>query len=861
MPGLPSVQSEDMSRIQTLQDILAVLAVSTGGGAEPRPFSEAPAGPTETGAAPNPTQSTDRAAALAADQSAPLEVLRPTLTPFELSSAAARSFRETPAARVAGPAGEALDQLVAALAARGFRASRAPLGEPVTAPEALDLLVLVAPPATDREALGALFQQAQACREALQRSHGRLAAIVELDGGFGLEPERSRPILNPLSRGLAGLVKTAALEWPEIDIRVLDAVDAAREPEFLARALICEGPAELGLTEAGDDARQIRLTRQPKPPAEPIALAATDTILVTGGAKGVTAAVVRELAAAGPAHFVLLGRSPEPGIEEPWLVGVEDDATIKRRLMEHGGLRSPRELGAAARRVRGAREIRATIAAVQAAGATVEYRSCDVRDTAGLSALIEDIEASRGPISGFVHGAGVLADRLIADKTPEDLDFVLGTKLDALPALLERLEGLRLLLMFSSSTARFGRRGQSDYAIANEALNGLVAQALTRREGLRAISACWGPWAGGMVDAGLADLFRTEGVELIPTGQGARRIARELATPAASELVLLGHGSSWSTTHLDGPREGADVDRSATPDPELTLVDTRALSVAAIPVLRSHVINGRAVVPMALMIEWLAHGALHAQPGLVFTGLDELQVLSGIKLEPESEATLGIHAGELEHDSRGLSVAVELRSEGLRALPTLHARARVRLADSVAEPAEDPLELPLGGPGPEPKEIYQRILFHGPELEAIDAIERCSADGLTATVRTAPRPEAWMTEPTRRDWIADPLVLDAAFQAMIVWAVETAGVPSLPTGLGRYEQFCERLPEGTLQLVIRVTETRDQAACADIDIRATTGEAAGRLLARITRYDCVMDSSLAGAFARRELVSEGSRRA
>ena len=139
--------------------------------------------------------------------------------------------------------------------------------------------------------------------------------------------------------------------------------------------------------------------------------------------------------------------------------------------------------------------------------------------------------------------------------------------------------------------------------------------------------------------------------------------------------------------------------------------------------------------------------------------------------------------------------------------------------------------------------------------------ERIEAAGHVLADRMIVRDERDQIAAHLRDWIADPLVLDAAFQAMIVWAVETAGVPSLPTGLGRYEQFCERLPEGTLQLVIRVTETRDQAACADIDIRATTGEAAGRLLARITRYDCVMDSSLAGAFARRELVSEGSRRA
>ena len=39
------------------------------------------------------------------------------------------------------------------------------------------------------------------------------------------------------------------------------------------------------------------------------------------------------------------------------------------------------------------------------------------------------------------------------------------------------------------------------------------------------------------------------------------------------------------------------------------------------PVLRSHVIKGHPVLPTAIIIEWLAHGALHANPGWRFTAL------------------------------------------------------------------------------------------------------------------------------------------------------------------------------------------------------------------------------------------------
>ena len=50
----------------------------------------------------------------------------------------------------------------------------------------------------------------------------------------------------------------------------------------------------------------------------------------------------------------------------------------------------------------------------------------------------------------------------------------------------------------------------------------------------------------------------------------------------------------------------------------------RALSLDNHPVLAAHVIDGRAVLPMALTVEWLAHAALHGNPGLAFHGLDNL---------------------------------------------------------------------------------------------------------------------------------------------------------------------------------------------------------------------------------------------
>ena len=105
-----------------------------------------------------------------------------------------------------------------------------------------------------------------------------------------------------------------------------------------------------------------------------------------------------------------------------------------------------------------------------------------------------------------MHGAGVLADKFILDKTAEQFNSVFDTKVSGLRNILSELDlpRLKLLALYSSSTARFGRTGQCDYAMANEVLN-KTARLLERRlPDCRVASFNWGPWDGGMVNDGLA---------------------------------------------------------------------------------------------------------------------------------------------------------------------------------------------------------------------------------------------------------------------------------------------------------------------------------------------------------------------
>ena len=65
-----------------------------------------------------------------------------------------------------------------------------------------------------------------------------------------------------------------------------------------------------------------------------IELTTDDIVVISGGARGVTAEVAFHLAKCGQPTLLLLGRSALPEAEPDWLVSAQSEAEIKRCLME-----------------------------------------------------------------------------------------------------------------------------------------------------------------------------------------------------------------------------------------------------------------------------------------------------------------------------------------------------------------------------------------------------------------------------------------------------------------------------------------------------------------------------------------------
>jgi len=843
MPSAPAVEPEQLGTLRTLRQVLEFLGATGSSNAA----AETPAAATTAGGTALPTEavaeSTQEESASTATQPVQRYEVCVSRLPdrLEVEDGAAMSGQWW----IADDDSDLARALETALTDRGLSARRIPMGEglPASASKDIAALLLVgglpahengAPTVTGRllgDAFDTLKKSGLALRESSVPGGALLASVTSLDGGFGCVSPAAEPGCDPVFAGLAGLVKSAAHEWPELRCRSVDlspgfeagAAEAVRE-------LLAHGPIEVGLTEAG---RWTLELVQETAASERREAQDDGFVVVSGGARGVTAACAIELAQQSGNALLLLGRSTEPDPEPSWLLGASSEAEVKRLLLEHefrDTRPSPRALGEACARTLAAREIRTTLAAIREQGVSVLYRSVDVRDRSAVASAVDEARSQFGPVRGLVHGAGVLRDRRIEDKTTEQFAAVVGTKLDGFDSLVRAAgpDELQFIALFTSVSGRFGRRGQSDYAAANQALVGLAAREATRREACRVVALDWGPWAGGMVTPGLRREFEREGVGLIPLAEGARLFV--------AELLALGPGPTEVVLGVGLPTAAGAAVGGAAP----VLVQRHELRPSSQVFLDHHRLHGNAVLPAAMMLEWFVQAATAALPEAHLVAIEGFRVLSGLTIEPSQEsAGIEVRVGSIEKSGGRWVLPVSLHGDGER----VHAAATVLLAAELPQLPEA-RDVVSGGDYPlSPADAYEGRLFHGPSLHAVAEVSSITETSITTSLRPAPAPTDWLDGDAPDAWSTDPSLVDGCFQSVILWCWENMSAPSLPSAIDRILLAPAPWPSGDFEARISVRETVGAIVISDVDIVS-----AGSLVARLEGYRSTVSAALIPVF-------------
>ncbi|MGW3993723.1 SDR family NAD(P)-dependent oxidoreductase [Amycolatopsis sp. NPDC004772] len=365
--------------------------------------------------------------------------------------------------------------------------------------------------------------------------------------------------------GLRGFHRSLAREYPGTLTRVVE-LSPDETPGNQATALVQElstADREPVVVREDNARKGFRMTEQDLGPlathgagpagdgaaeAAAIGLTRDSVVLLVGGAKGITARFATTLAAAAGCRIELLGRTPVPAHhdEHPQATTAQD----LRAALIGTGLKSPAEIERAVRRIQGEREVRQTLAKLEALGSPARYQSVDMLDAEAVHRAVKEIHAEHGRLDGIVYAAGVIEDKLVAEKTPESFERVYSTKADGARTLLEATADLpeepAFVVLFGSIAAALGNRGQSDYAAANDALEALGRQWPAGR----AVTVHWGPWAptgehDGMVTPALMRDYARRGIALIDPEEGTLGLLRELAWGRPDTGAVVHTASGW----------------------------------------------------------------------------------------------------------------------------------------------------------------------------------------------------------------------------------------------------------------------------------------------------------------------------
>jgi NAD(P)-dependent dehydrogenase (short-subunit alcohol dehydrogenase family) len=481
--------------------------------------------------------------------------------------------------------------------------------------------------------------------------------VTRLGGTMGFGEGQ---IIQPFGGIWAGLAKTLPREIPNCNVRILDfsPEDYRELDQIIGRELYRWGLFEIGYKAGKRFGLACHLAQAVVPE---ISLGSADTVLISGGGRGIGLALAKSLARNFNCRVIVTGRHPLPSPDEPWLKLSEPEfKQYTQNLFK--SLPPGKKIGAVRREVeqiKSHKELYDNLQQVAAEGLRVEYRTCDFKYPEQVEHLLAEI----GPaLSGVIHNAGVDTPVRLPSKPTEVFVQTVETKLTGFMNLFTALKerNLKFFCNVGSLTGRWGGMvGQLDYASGNEGLSRLGLWAAQQVDyPLKTL--CWPTWNRlGMIANFEATLKYMPAMDV---EEGVYHWQAELLSGGSGEICFNGPvGRALSPVYLRGFPVISEVPQAEKLYPQLFYTGEvsdfgifhfiRAVSrlePRRTPGLYDFRIDNQPALPVSLLLEYaLALGewvAPEGWPTLYLTSISGLEVtlnslaISGENLEFEQTA-------------------------------------------------------------------------------------------------------------------------------------------------------------------------------------------------------------------------------
>ncbi|MCC8395437.1 cytochrome P450 [Paraburkholderia sp. MMS20-SJTR3] len=477
-------------------------------------------------------------------------------------------------------------------------------------------------------------------------------ALTWMDGLMGYADSAAEPLVQPLGGLWAGLAKTLPQEIPNCNVRVLDLApaDAARCDRLIARELYRCGLFEVGYRAGRRYTLRARRHELPAHSTDPAGeLEAGDTVLFSGGARGIGLLCATALAERHGCTVIVTGREPLPDGTEAWLN--LDEAGFQRYGVEQLKLatreRTPKSIREQLARLRRRRELKHSLDALAARGLPVHYRVCDVSDAAAVRALCDEW---RDTLRVVIHNAGVDRPVRLPLKSADAFIDTARTKVAGFANLCAAVAGFPRLAQFcnvGSLTGRWGgMTGETDYAAANDALARLGLWAHRHALACSVKTLVWPTWE----NVGMITNFAVTKRYITPLAadEGVRHWLRELADRGSGEVMFMGAvGPALTPVQLKGfapifelPNIAELITRlhhAGEPlrfQPFTSFATRYRIDPGAAPVARAFRVAGRHALPAALLLEHACSVAGWVMPATLEPHYLEALTDVVVRLEP-----------------------------------------------------------------------------------------------------------------------------------------------------------------------------------------------------------------------------------
>jgi malonyl CoA-acyl carrier protein transacylase len=699
-----------------------------------------------------------------------------------------------------------------------------------------------------------LFLLCKVFGSSLDATHGRLAAI-SVQSALARFKDPAPDQIFPVFSGISGLLKTVSKEYPQTGVKVVEFMDknelgdmTQAAATFMNEVFSTCTRREVGIEQGvrfgiraktgGSDASQGQ---------DASIIKDSDTLLVTGGAAGITYELLKSVTRPDM-HLVILGRSRvEDELEIPGADAMDDTQIMAALKSKHPDAK-PVELK---NRTAGLRRIliaRDNLAQLRAQVKAVDYHAVDVTDPDAVLKAVAQYDR----IDGAIHAAGVDRSIMIEKKSMDDFNLVFDTKVQGLANVLAAIEnkGCRYLIGFSSITARFGNEAQSDYTAGNDMMGAMIQDCAFKSPDMTYKVFDWTAWAEiGMAAQGTIEaVLKEKGIAFLPVAQGIRFFKEELLNPAGNEVLigappennpaafdpdgLLAVGPFLDTVEKDANQDKLRFKRLLEADRDLFLFD--------------HARKGVPLFLGATGLETMSEAALEYSGGQGrVLEVSDFKIPYGIKLLKNRPKNLEVYA---EKNADG-SITTEIHSvftpPGGKApvQDTLHYQAKVKIGTDV--PAFDEIATP------EISEFkvdaqWQEQIYHPDRLfmdglfRSVDQLALLDEDSLVTVVQWRPGREFFKGH-AYPEFATPVVIMDAIFQTGGILEFFTSTDVMLPYTIRKASFAGTVLPNTPYFCVTRRLAQGDDTKTYHMQLADTSG----RVLIDVQDFEMVRVDRLA----------------